>query len=386
MDNQYRKIVFCLICCVYFSVQALASGTSPVTDTLKVETNKGAKILIIANDKEALKELKVLDVNQILQDMDVAADSVKKEKLVIKKTDDTYLRAENTLEPFDAPLEDHSDEAFRKRGKKYQKQPVKEKKRLIIHYGKDSEMNKDLEAQGAMRFDNDEGMGIYWGEKYKMEINKKYRDKPAKRRSYGYGLIDFGGNNWLEDGKTVSGNQPYNVRPWGSWYVGLGGGYMLMLGNHFGFDFSTSISWYNFKFQDATVRLVKGPDELEFVHETAPNISSIKSKLTVPYINASFIPTFKIGPRYRGLSIGAGVYGGYRIGAHTKVKQKVDGSTNKPKSHKDFYLENLRYGLRAQLGWEDSQFFVAYDLNPIFQKDHAPELNAFTIGVTFQIR
>ena len=35
--------------------------------------------------------------------------------------------------------------------------------------------------------------------------------------------FDLGTNNYLEDGKFPdSNNQPYSVRPWGSWYVAAG--------------------------------------------------------------------------------------------------------------------------------------------------------------------
>ncbi|WP_082305102.1 outer membrane beta-barrel protein [Persicobacter sp. CCB-QB2] len=336
-------------------------------DTLRIQTNVGANIMIEATDKEALMELKALDINKILEDMEMVTDSVGNSKIVIKKSDDTYIREEEREISFDTPLEDHSDNAFRQRARKYNSSG---------EYLSDEDTEGD--KQYGMKYDSDEGMEVYWGNKYKSSFKK------SRRRSSGYFGMDLGVNNWLENGRSPSGNAPYNVRPWGSWYVSLGGGYLLMLSNHFGFDMGGDISWYNFKFQDDDVRLVKGEDRLIF--DTAdPSINSIKSKLTVPYVNVKLVPTFKIGPKHRGMTIGAGAYAGYRIGGYTKVKQKIDGSTHKPKNHSDFYLNNFRYGVRFQLGWEEVQFYANYDLNPIFQTDHAPELNAFSLGMTFQI-
>jgi hypothetical protein len=53
--------------------------------------------------------------------------------------------------------------------------------------------------------------------------------------------------------------------------------------------------------------------------------------------------------------------------------------------HDNFYLNNLRYGLRAQVGFNDIDFFFAYDLNTLFTTNKAanPNLNAFSFGVTF---
>ena len=44
-------------------------------------------------------------------------------------------------------------------------------------------------------------------------------------------------------------------------------------------------------------------------------------------------------------------------------------------------MTDLRYGLRAQLGFGDTDLFFTYDLNELFNEDQGPELNAFSIGI-----
>jgi len=45
-------------------------------------------------------------------------------------------------------------------------------------------------------------------------------------------------------------------------------------------------------------------------------------------------------------------------------------------------LENLRYGLRGEIGiGKDLAFFSTYDLNEFFQPGKGPALNPITFGI-----
>ena len=82
----------------------------------------------------------------------------------------------------------------------------------------------------------------------------------------------------------------------------------------------------------------------------------------------------------KGIRLGAGVYGGYRIWSRTKYVFN-DG---KAKSTGNYQLNNLRYGIRGQLGFSGIDLFVEYDLSQVFQENRgAPELNRIQFGVTF---
>ena len=43
----------------------------------------------------------------------------------------------------------------------------------------------------------------------------------------------------------------------------------------------------------------------------------------------------------------------------------------------------MRYGLRAQIGFNDIDLFINYDMNELFAAGKGPQLNAFSFGVTF---
>jgi len=59
------------------------------------------------------------------------------------------------------------------------------------------------------------------------------------------------------------------------------------------------------------------------------------------------------------------------------------GDKKKEKHHDNYYLTNLRYGVRLQVGFDDVDFFFNYDINNMFADNKGPQLNAFSFGISF---
>jgi hypothetical protein len=220
----------------------------------------------------------------------------------------------------------------------------------------------------------------------------KYRHRRA-RHSFNF---DFGTNNYIEDGKFPDADdKQYAVRPWGSWYVGINSVQRAHLSKKMYLEWGVGVSWYNFKFQNDATQLVQDLGDVDGVYfiEDTRDVSFIKSKLTVSYINVSLIPMFDVSGNSRKVRVwdshssafrfGVGPYAGYRIGSHTKQVYKEDGDREKDKDRDNFYLNNLRYGVRMQLGIRSADFFFNYDLNELFATNKGPKLNAFSFGVIF---
>ncbi|MDZ7646130.1 MAG: hypothetical protein U5K54_02515 [Cytophagales bacterium] len=74
---------------------------------------------------------------------------------------------------------------------------------------------------------------------------------------------------------------------------------------------------------------------------------------------------------------------GYRIDSYSKQAFNEGGDNQKLNDHDNFYLNNVRYGVRLQVGYQDVDFFFNYDLNELYIEDKGPKLNAFSFGVTF---
>lgn len=224
--------------------------------------------------------------------------------------------------------------------------------------------------------------------------NRKHNDWRRSRRTYHSFNIDLGTNNYLTNGRFPDEtNDPYTVRPWGSWYVALNSTQRTRLTQKFYVEWSGGVSWYNFKFQNERVIIVKNNNGLSFPEDTR-DFDYNKSKLTVGYINASLVPMLDFGnnPRkgmifdgghHSSFRIGVGPYVGYRITSYTKQVYKEDGDKEKERNRDNFYLNNLRYGMRFQLGIQEVDFFFNYDMNDLFAAGRGPQLNAFSFGITF---
>jgi hypothetical protein len=221
------------------------------------------------------------------------------------------------------------------------------------------------------------------------DVQRKYRHHRT-RHSINF---DFGTNNYLEGGEFPDANgAQYAVRPWGSWYVGINSVLRTQVSNSFFIEFGAGVSRYDFKFQDDQTTIIQDDNGIVFSQDTR-DASFNKSKLSVVYINASLIPMFDVGgysrkarfwsSRNSAFRIGAGPYVGYRIASHTKIVYKEDGDKEKDKDHDNFYLNNMRYGVRLQLGVRSADFFFNYDLNELFATNKGPKLNAFSFGVIF---
>jgi len=203
--------------------------------------------------------------------------------------------------------------------------------------------------------------------------------------------IDIGMNNYLEDGRFPDENNAlYSVKPFGSWYVGINLAHATPISNKMFIQWGAGVSWYNFKFDNKSTQLIEANGEATFV-EAPLDLNYSKSKLTASYLNMTMVPMFSLndvttrGHILRaadsdGLRIGIGVYAGYRLGSHTKQVYEENGDKEKDKDRNNFYLENWRHGIRLQVGYDHTLFFVNYDLNPLFTS--GPKLNAFSFGVT----
>ena len=154
-----------------------ADGLKPA-DTIEVHFGEKGTILIQVDSKEDLDALKEYDLNSMLEDIEVPAkEELEDEEKVI--------------------LEDE-------RGTMYLKDSVKEGDEF-------TQLEEEFEKE---EFTEKEENEVY-------NYNRKTRKFSGDKTSF-VSVLDFGINNYLEDGKFPDdNNQQYTVRPWGSWYVGI---------------------------------------------------------------------------------------------------------------------------------------------------------------------
>ncbi len=206
--------------------------------------------------------------------------------------------------------------------------------------------------------------------------------KRSRKRTRQDMIFEIGMNNYLLDGQFPDqSNEQYTVKPFGSWYVSLGSSYLTQVAGPLYLEWGGDISWYNFKFQDPSTRLDKSAAGIDFTSIQDVDVVPNKSKMTVSYLNVNFVPLIKLGNKRDGFRFGAGVYGGYRLGAHVKYNYELNGQDIKDKFSDNYFVENLRYGIKARMGFRDLDFFANYDLNKLFIEGKGPQVNAISAGI-----
>ena len=212
--------------------------------------------------------------------------------------------------------------------------------------------------------------------------------------------VEFGFNNYLDDGEFPSSSDLYKIKPVGSHFWAINWNHVSKVSGPLYLDWGGGINWYNFKYENPATRLDSQGGQLTFVEDNTVD-SAIKSKLKVTYLNFTAVPMFDFSKgkrlvrmyevddvrvafsRKRGFRIGLGGYFGMRLSNKAKYVYKNDGSRKKDKDKGQFYVNDFRYGARLQMGINSFDFFVNYDLNELFEDNKGPKLNPVTFGVIF---
>jgi hypothetical protein len=303
-----------------------------------IEFGKAGRIVIMVQSTEDFEKLKLMNINQIISELGVKEN---------KETGEVTL------------VEIHKKDGS-----------VKE----VVKYRGDWE---ETEVKvGRMRVYVDESGP---DTKVKIETDPKEKKDPDFKTDF---LIDLGINNYIQDKTFPSSDQPYAAKGWGSWNVGLNWVASQRLAKGFHWNFGLGFQWYNFKFENRDFQAVRGQDQISFVERT--DVTGVKSKLSASYLTAMTLLKVNLGKTEEGVSIAAGPYVGYRLGGRSKFVYEEPGSSTDriEKVNTGLYLENLRYGLRGEIGiGKDLTFFSTYDMNELFQAGKGPALNPITFGI-----
>ena len=234
-------------------------------------------------------------------------------------------------------------------------------------------------------------------ERYDSERYHKRRRSHIET-SYRFG-VDFGLNNYLEDGKFPDQSGAlYTVRPM-SWNIAINSNWRSHLTGRLFMDWGPNIMWYNYFFQNKNTRIIRTEDGVEFV-ENDPPVGAQSSKLGITYINFQAVPILYLGQskrsrysgwpcdwcskyKFRGIRIGLGGYSGYRIDSWSKFVYKDEsGKKQRDKQKDNYYFNNWRYGIRFLFGFRGLTLYTNYDLNSLFSSGRGPELHAISFGIT----
>jgi len=315
-------------------------------DSLIVQFGNNTRMIIQAKDKAGIINLKDYDLNKIVRDMGATLDSSGKESYI-------YINEQN--------------------GRKYLRDTVLVISRkdgdikITINEPKSKEPAKSSEDDSRVKdSNNDDG-------KITRSVTRRYRS-PRNGFDVLLGLNAYGQNTPLNYRSS-----DYDLTPWGSRFVSLSWvrGTPISRGKDasLGLDLGVDVAWYNMMYEGSnSVR--KDANAVSFP------ISSndlYKSKLTAVYLNLSLMPTLAI---HKGLIsyLSFGVYGGYRLDSYTKTQDVRKGRSER--NHSNFYLNNFRYGLGAEIGIRHfPDLFMQYDMGELFETNKGPAVRMVSFGI-----
>lgn len=338
-----------------------AKATAP-RDSIIVQFGNKSKIIIYTQNKDDFRKLQKYDVNALLQDLGVKVDSISptETRVIVTEADGKLYLKDSTDRP-----RWHDDD-----DKNYVRIGIRG-----IHV-KDGNDEVHVNWSGIHVKDGNEEIRI--GNPDTTRENNRRRNQWSNHGGFylHLGLDNYRGSG----GNNPSASNEFDLRPFGSRYLALGWmrGANIAKGKNASLSLNLGVefSWYNFMFDGNNV--ARKNDSLGRVVFTESSEKLRKSKLTVAYVNVPIMPTISF--RNSGISyIGLGGYAGYRLDSYTKIKRS--GGT-KEREHGGYYLDNFRYGLRAEVGIRRfPDFFVNYDLNPLFVEGRGPKLNALSFGI-----
>ena len=333
-------------------------------DSIIVTFGDKTRIIIYGENRKELDKILKYDLNALLTDLKVRLDSTG------TGSDTTYLKEEVD-------------------GNTYLKSGSEKNEKDYVRIGlrgihvKDGDTQVIINAQGV-EVKEDEAE-VSTDSSYR-RIGKRFykssrNSSPRKGFNVAIGLNTYGQNN---AGQFYE-KSDYDLRPFGSRFVSLG--YIASTtiargGNSkFHLDFGIDFSWYNLMF-DGNNTIEKNDERVQFElvrDDSGKEVNMKRSKLVVPYVNLSLMPTLSFSGSFVSY-ISAGIYGGYRLGSYTKLR--AEGSKDVDRVRTNFYLEDLRYGLAAEIGFRKfPDLFVSYDMNNLYAAEKGPGVRMLSFGV-----
>ncbi len=337
---------------------AFASGITEQSkgDSIIVKFGKNTHLIIIGENRNELEKLLQYDINKLLRDIRVRIDST--------NTDTTIIYSEFDTNKYLTDREG-TDQNYIRIGANAGEKKVEE---------------PEIAEQDLPEVDDSD---ISYIEKIRKNgfYGPSIGGSPRKGFEFGIGFNRYGS---IAPDLSYS-KEDYRLRSFRARYIEVG--YVASTNivesekARISLDLGASFSWYNLMF-NADKTIDKNDDKIEFVNvlDMDGNVVALKkSKLVLPYINLSFMPTISFPHAFISY-VSAGMYGGYRLGGYTKVRN--DGSKDVNHDRRDFFVNEFRYGISSEIGIRKFlKLFIHYDINELFKTNKGPQVRMLSFGI-----
>ena len=218
------------------------------------------------------------------------------------------------------------------------------------------------------------------------DAKRKKSKKIARTESYFD--IGLGFNQQLKDGQNQVQDGPGELNLWRSTSFHLGTGFKTRIGSpysKFYVKYGVDFSWHNFRLNGNEV-LINNGNSAAFALDTISGILGFeKNKYHIAYFNVPVMFQLDFsdpGERDDAFTLGVGGYAGIRLLAKTETEYNTNQYRKvETKTYDDFYTEQFRYGVMAQIGFDSFKITASYDLNDFFRAGKGPAYNMVNLGI-----
>ncbi|GAB2783207.1 hypothetical protein GCM10027275_28890 [Rhabdobacter roseus] len=372
MKNILKKVVLGTLGLL---IGAATQAEPAAKDSIIVTFGDKTRLIIYGEDRQELEKLMKYDLNALLKDLGARLDTLGGDtKIYLDELDGRdYLKDKS---------EANRDKNHVRIGLRGIHIKDGDTEVSISTRGIDVKEGEERVRIGRGDEDSSDSSGIKIDEDGHVTRIRRVRRYSSPRKGFN---LNLGLNAYGENQPMGYNTADYDLRPFGSRFVSLGliRSASIARGKSAGLhlDFGLDFSWYNLMF-DGNNTVVKGASQLAFepiLNAEGTVVDLRKSKLTVPYVNLSLMPTVSF-PKAAISYISAGVYGGYRLGGYTKTKLASNGK--KDHNRANYYFEDFRYGAALELGIRNfPDLFVQYDMNNLFEENRGPAVRMISFGI-----
>lgn len=139
------------------------------------------------------------------------------------------------------------------------------------------------------------------------------------------------------------------------------------------------ISWSNYSFKN-NINISTGSEQTSF--SEALDRTYDKHKLRVTYLQVPLVLGLKMGNPEKPFGVQVGVIGSIKLGSSIKQKYTFEDAKYKEKIKDDYNINPFKFETIARINIGAVAVYGKYSLTPLFEKNKAPELNPFSVGLT----
>ncbi|MEQ9232300.1 MAG: hypothetical protein RIF46_16585, partial [Cyclobacteriaceae bacterium] len=245
-----KTIKTLLILAMVALIPAVSNATNmmePVErDTVIIELENGSRIVIYTKDRIELKKLQAYDINEMIRDLNSSVQGSNVDYMELENKDGSKYLIDSPKVLFGEGVAEGDTVLITE----------EDLDNIRIRIGG---MELAVDPNKIDEFERYDGNDL--------DLKKYSYVKEETDRTRHFFNVEIGLNNWMEKDGTLpnENNEPYAVKPWGSWYVGLNWINSTKVAGPIFLEWGGGFNMYNWKLEDTDFQFTKGDTQVEVV-------------------------------------------------------------------------------------------------------------------------